>query len=210
MTARFRASLSAGLVAATGVALTLALPLAAGAAPSHNVLIASTPEANETLTELPPEFSITTNEDLLALPGSKGFALEIQDAAGAYYGDGCVEVAGPTMSAAAALGEPGDYTVLWQAVSEDGHSVSGSIPFTWAPADDVEPSTGSAAPPVCGEAATPTPTPSATASPTSEPTAEPAPASGIDLATVLWIGGILLAIAIAVAIGIAVAGRRRP
>ena len=40
----------------------------------------------------------------------------------------------------AALGEPGAYTMLWQAVSADGHSVDGEIPFTWAPTDDVEPS----------------------------------------------------------------------
>ncbi|HEX7834445.1 MAG TPA: copper resistance protein CopC, partial [Pseudolysinimonas sp.] len=111
----------------------------------------------------------------------------------------------------AALGAPGDYTMLWQAVSEDGHSVSGSIPFSWAPTDAVAPSIGSAEPPVCGQAPTPTPTPSASgtpATPTAEPTPEPSAASGIDLATVLWVGGALLAIGIAVAIAIVAAGRR--
>ncbi|MEO5922183.1 MAG: copper resistance CopC family protein [Pseudolysinimonas sp.] len=176
----------------------------------HNALIASTPEAGQTLTELPPQFSITTNEALLALPGSNGFALQIQDAAGAYFGDGCVEVVDATMSADAALGEPGAYTMLWQAVSADGHSVDGAIPFSWAPEGDVDVSASSATPPVCGQAASPSPTANATAAPaTSEPTVAPAPASGIDLATVLWIGGALLIIGIALAVAIVLAGRRR-
>lgn len=177
---------------------------------AHNVLVASTPSAGETLTELPPQFSVTTNEAMLALPGSNGFALQIQDAAGAYYGDGCVEVVDATMSADAALGAPGAYTMLWQAVSEDGHSIDGTIPFTWAPADDVEPSTSSATPPVCGQAVTPAPSASASPAPaTSEPITAPEAASGIDLSTVLWIGGVLLAVGIAVAVAIAVAARRR-
>lgn len=177
---------------------------------AHNVLVASTPESGQTLTELPERFGITTNEALLALPGSNGFALQIQDAAGAYYGDGCVEVVDATMSSASALGEPGDYTMLWQAVSADGHSVDGAIPFTWAPAGEVEASASSATPPVCGEAGTPTTSATTEPSPaTSEPVAAPDTASGIDLATVLWIGGALLAAGIAVAIAIALASRRR-
>jgi copper resistance protein C len=163
------------------------------------------------VTELPDRFSITTNEALLALPGSNGFALQIRDAAGAYYGDGCVEVVDATMSAVPALGEPGAYTMLWQAVSADGHSVAGEIPFTWAPTGDAEPSASSATPPVCGQAATPTPSASATpAPPVSEPTTAPEEASGIDLATLLWIGGVLLALGIAAAVAIVIAGRRRP
>jgi methionine-rich copper-binding protein CopC len=196
-------------IAAIIVAIAIAGPVGfATPASAHNVLVASTPASGETLTELPPQFSVTTNEAMLALPGSNGFALQIVDAAGAYYGDGCVQVVDATMSAQAALGEPGAYTMLWQAVSADGHSVDGTIPFTWAPTDDVDLSTSSATPPVCGEAAA---TPSASASPapaTGEPTAAPEPASGIDGATVLWIGGALLAVGIAVAVAIAIASRR--
>jgi methionine-rich copper-binding protein CopC len=177
---------------------------------AHNVLVASTPEAGQTLTELPEAFSITTNEALLALPGSNGFALQVRDAAGRYYGDGCVTIVDATMSAQPALGDAGAYTMLWQAVSADGHSIDGEIPFMWAPSGEVEPSASSATPPVCGEAAAPTPTATAGPPPASgEPTAAPAEASGIDTATVLWIGGALLAAGIAVAIAIVVAGRRR-
>lgn len=191
--------LTATLLAAGAVGLT------AAPASAHNVVIETTPSAGETLTELPEQFSIVTNEPLLSLEGGNGFALRIRDAAGLYYGDGCVRIVDATMSATPALGEPGDYTVLWQAVSADGHTIDGEIPFTWAGEGDA---VGVAAPPVCGAAA-----PGATA--TSPATAEPGPgpeaptASGIDLSTVLWIGGALLAVGIAVAIAIVLAGRKR-
>jgi methionine-rich copper-binding protein CopC len=198
-------------IAAIIIAIAIAGPVGfVTPAYAHNVLVASTPASGETLTDVPPQFSITTNEALLDLPGSQGFALQIRDAAGAYYGDGCVQVEGPTMSADAALGEPGAYTMLWQAVSEDGHSVDGAVPFTWAPEGDVEPSASSATPPVCGEVPTPMPSASASsAAATSEPTAAPEQASGIDLATVLWVGGAILALGIAAGIAIAIASRRK-
>ena len=199
--------------ALAAIAITAAILAPVGfatAAVAHNELVASTPAAGETLTELPDRFSITTNEDLLVVPGTQGFALQIQDAAGSYYGDGCVQVEGPTMSADAALGAPGEYTMLWQAVSEDGHSVDGAIPFTWAPSGEVEASAGSATLSVCGEAATPTPAPVATQAPaTREPSAPPATASGIDASTVLWIGGALLLAGIAIAIAIVRAPHHR-
>jgi len=194
-------SLSAALVAAT---------LLVTPASAHNVLVASTPESGETLAELPPRFSVTTNDAMLVVPGSQGFVLQIRDAAGTYYGDGCVEVADSTMSAVAAVGAPGEYTMLWQAVSSDGHSIDGEVPFTWAPEADVDADAGSPTPPVCGQAASPTPSPTASATPApAEPTAEAEPASGIDLATVLWIAGALLALGIAAAVAIAIAGRRK-
>ncbi len=201
-----RAAVGAIIVAAATIGLVgFAAPAAA-----HNVLAASTPEAGETLTELPPQFSVTTNDEMLALPGSQGFALQIRDAAGTYYGDGCVDVVGATMSATAAAGAPGEYTMLWQAVSSDGHSIDGEIPFTWAPSADVDPDPGSATPPVCGQVASPTPGVSASPAPApGEPTPDPEAASGVDLATMLWIGGALLALGIVAAVAIA-SGRRTP
>jgi methionine-rich copper-binding protein CopC len=179
-------------------------------ASAHNVLVASTPAEGETLAELPPEFSVTTNEPMLALPGSQGFVLQIRDATGDYYGDGCVEVVDATMWTTPALGAPGDYTMLWQAVSADGHSIDGEIAFTWAPEAGVDADSGSSTPPVCGQAATPTPESTESAVPApGEQTAEPAPASGIDLVTLLWIGGALLAAGIAATVAIAIAGRRK-
>ena len=159
----------------------------AAPAQAHNYLIASTPAADETLTELPAEFSVTTNEPLLSLDGSvSGFALEVRGADGLYYGDGCVSVDGATLSEAAALGPAGDYTMLWQLISTDGHTVSGEVNFSWAPADGVVPSEGTTAPAACGnEAAAPG-------------ASDPAPPrTNADLGDVLWIGGAILALLVA-------------
>jgi len=145
---RVRAAL---LVAAGAFAATPAL-LLAGPAQAHNYLVSSTPAEGATLTELPDRFDITTNEALLDLGGSTGaFALQITDDAGLYYGDGCLDVSGPAMSTGAALGAPGTYTVQWQVVSADGHSVSDEYTFDWAPSGSAEESAGSEAPPVCGD-----------------------------------------------------------
>jgi copper resistance protein C len=201
-------ALGTSLLIAGSIALALSAPLAASA---HDALIGSTPSENAKLTQLPESFSITMNEPLLVVAKGDGFALQIRDAAGAYYGDGCLVMKDATMSTAAALGEPGKYTMLWQIVSEDGHTVDGEIPFTWKPAIAVDASPSSAAPPVCGQGVDPSPSASASQPPaTTPPVAEAPTASAVDLPTVLWIGGALLAAGIAVAIAIVVAGRRKP
>ena len=151
MAERTRASRRVALLAAAALAAAPAL-LIAGPAQAHNYLVSSTPAEGDTLTELPDRFDITTNEALLDLGGSTGaFALQVTDADGLYYGDGCLDITGPSLSTAAELGAPGTYTVQWQVVSADGHSVSDEFAFEWAPAAAGEEFTGSTAPPVCGE-----------------------------------------------------------
>lgn len=156
------------IAALTGAAvLIIAAPVQA-----HSYLVASTPDEGETLTALPDEFSVTANETLLDLQaggtGSQGaFALQIRDADGGYYGDGCVTVTDATMSADAVLGESGAYTMLWQVVSADGHPVSGEIPFTWSAPDGFDAGLAHDAAPVCGEDPAALPTPNETAEPAS-------------------------------------------
>jgi methionine-rich copper-binding protein CopC len=148
-TARATAALRGAVIATlTGVAVLFA----ATPAGAHSVLADSTPEEGQTLTELPEAFSVTANEALLDLGGQGVFQLQIRDAEGAYYGDGCVEVVDATMSATPALGASGDYTMIWQVVSADGHPVSGEVHFSWDAPGDFEPSDGVAEPPVCGGA----------------------------------------------------------
>ncbi len=123
----------------------------AGPAMAHNTLVASTPEADSILTTLPPEFSITTNEDMLDTGDSvSAFVLQVVGEDGLYYGDGCVSADGPTMSTAAALGPAGKYTLAWRAVSIDSHPIAGQFSFEWDPADNTESAGGSATPPECG------------------------------------------------------------
>lgn len=199
------------------VTVILAIGIVAGfSAPAnaHNSLVSSTPEAGSTITELPEAFSITTNEDLFAGGAdSGGFALQVVGPDGLYYGDGCVETSGATMSAAPALGPAGDYTLTWQVVSVDGHPVSDQFTFTWAPTSDAEISTGSPTAPVCGEPAEPEPTES-TESPTPAPEATEAPDLAEDrtdntLSTTLWIGGIVVALAAAAIAAFLLTGRKK-
>lgn len=150
-------------VAAVGLVTLAGAVVLVTAAPAraHSVIVASTPAEGETLTELPEAFSVTANETLLDLGGQGVFQLQIRDAAGGYYGDGCVSIVDATMSAEPVLGESGDYEMLWQVVSADGHPVSGEIAFSWEAPAGFEPAASHAAVPECGvdPDATPTPAP---------------------------------------------------
>lgn len=122
----------------------------AGPASAHNYLIASTPKAGSTLTELPKAFEITTNDKLLDIGGGdSGFAFRIVGPDGKYYEDGCLHVDGPSMTTKAALGASGEYTVEWQIVSADGHTVSDEYRFAWKAPSGSTPATGTTKPPVC-------------------------------------------------------------
>lgn len=159
--------------ALTALVLALVLP-GAPAAQAHSYLVASSPAADSVVTELPAEFSVTANELLLDLAGdASGFAIQVVDAAGRYYGDGCLVVAGSTLSMGATLGEAGDYHLYWQVVSADGHPVSGDFAFGWQPGDDQPRTEGLGAPPVCGGAVDPSPT----ASPEPTKSATPTPSA---------------------------------
>lgn len=196
-----RRGLALGLAVGLAVLATLAV---AGPASAHNQIISSTPSSGQTLTELPSEFRIVTNEALLDLDGQgRGFAFEIRDAAGRFYETGCVTIADATMSTPTALGAPGAYTVIYQLVSADGHTVSGEIPFTWAPSGSVTASTGTASPATCPGSTV------AAQAPSSGTGSDGTRNSTVPLADVLWIGGVLLAVALAVAVTLVITTRRR-
>ena len=194
MTIRAIRAAALGALVVGAAVLGLAAP-----AQAHNYLVSSTPAEGSTLTELPAEFSVTTNGPLLSLDGSvNGFAMEIKGADGLYYGDGCVSVSGATLSEAAAIGPAGDYTMLWQLISTDGHTVSGEVNFSWAPAAGVEPSAGAASPANCGNEAE---GPVASGPKETRPNA--------DLGDVLWIGGAIGAVLVAALVTFLVVTRRK-
>ena len=187
--------------ALAGLALVLAAMCAAGPAQAHSYLLSSTPEEGSTLTELPSEFSVTAYDAMLDLSGDgSGFAIQVQDAAGGYYGDGCLSIVDATLSTGATLGEAGDYTLVWQFVSADGHPVSGEFGFTWAPPAGTEVSAASATPPGCGG------TPSGIT--TNPPPAEEG-RQNANLSDVLWIGGVIGVVLVAALVTLFVLGRRR-
>ncbi len=194
-----------------GPALLLVIGLAvasvagvAGPAFAHDQIVSSTPSPNETLTALPTQFAIDTNNALLDIGGSgRGFAFEIQDAGGKYYQTGCVSIVGTNLFTAARLGPPGKYTIIFQIVSGDGHTVSGEIPFTWAPSSAAAVTKGVVDPPGCDGAKGP-PKPNAAGG-----GSEASRDSQVPLADVLWIGGILLAVATAAIVTLVALTRRR-
>jgi copper resistance protein C len=192
--------------ALSALALGLASVVAvAGPASAHNQIVSSTPAPDQTLTALPARFEIQTNEALLDIGGTgRGFAFEIQDAAGKYYETGCVSIVDDSMFTAARLGAAGAYTVIYQLVSSDGHTVSGRIPFTWAPSGSAAVTRGVTAPPGCHGAAGP-------AAPSSDNGGSEAGRDAtVPLADILWIGGIIVVVALAVVITLVVVTRRRP
>lgn len=194
-----------GAVLAT-VALALAAVVTVAApASAHNRILESVPGDGSTLTELPARFSLTTDQPLLVVGGSTaGFVLDVQDAAGRHYGDGCIRVVDQTMSTAAALGKPGDYTVRWQMVSADGHTVSDQFRFTWAPSAATTPSRGFDAAQRCGRA-------TASAGESAAPSAGGAGrGASASIGDVLWIGGAVLIVLVAAGVLLVVLTRRKP
>ncbi|HRN28364.1 MAG TPA: copper resistance protein CopC [Terrimesophilobacter sp.] len=179
----------------------------ATAASAHNFVVSTTPGEGETLTSLPERFSISTNDSLLDVTGDgNAFVLDIIDSGGLYYGDGCVTVEGSTMSTDAALGTAGTYTIAYQFVSADGHSVSGEYAFEWAPADSEQLSEAWVTPPVCGEERIQIPNVAVTPEPSAEPSTDAAPSAVPDESSELNAGA---AVIVAVVLAMLLLRRRK-
>ncbi len=195
------------LTIAAGGVLTAILALgSATAAQAHNYLVSSTPAIGSTISALPQQFEVTTNENLLNLGGQgNGFFLEVKGPDGLYYGDGCVTVSGPSIRMPAALGPAGAYTVLWQVVSEDGHTTSSEFGFTWRPGAGAQTSSGSRSVPDCHG------TVSAGAGNATAPSGSPVAIKpgGSEIAVLLWVGGGVLAVVAAVAAALLVLSRNK-
>jgi hypothetical protein len=193
----------AGAVLSASVVAASVLGLAAPAS-AHNYLVASTPAVNGTLTSLPKTFEITTNDRLLDIGGTdSGFAMRIVGPDGKYYEDGCVDIEGPSMTTAAALGVSGKYTVEWQIISADGHTVSDQYGFTWRAPSGATPSKGSTKPPTCATDGTG----SSAAAASSPDDASAKPASAASDALFIGAGGLVV---VAALVAVLLLVRRRP
>lgn len=197
-------------VALGGVVLTGSV-LAGPASPAsaHNSVVSTTPAAGAVVTEQPSVFKLTTNDNLLNLDGlGAGMGMQVRGPADAasplYYGDGCATVFGPSLEMKAQLGQPGKYTVIWQVVSTDGHSISGDYAFNWQPNADQVLAEGSSTPPDCGGK-------NSSSATTQTDAATPAPvAANAALSDVLWIGGAVAAVILATVVTLLVVSRRKP
>lgn len=199
---RVRRAARGSVAAAAFVAITLSATLwVATPAMAHNYYIDSTPGINEEITTLPEKFVVTTNDNLLNLEGAVGgFFMKVTGPDGLYYGDGCVTVNGPSVSMPASLGPSGDYTLDWQVVSADGHTISDTIPFTWTPAEGNESTVqGSTTVPDCSpEAVTAPEEPAESSDAVTTPEKSMESTDDAESMNGLWIGGAVLAVAIAI------------
>lgn len=101
---------------------------------AHAYVVSSNPAANEELDQQPPSVSITFSEGI-----ESGFhAIKVLNAKGDRVDKGDTVIKDQKiMEAALKKNLPkGIYTIQWNAVSADGHSVSGMIPFSIGKADD--------------------------------------------------------------------------
>jgi methionine-rich copper-binding protein CopC len=155
------------IAAAATAALVLAFPLSASAHSSAT----PNPADGATVTALPTEFSVTASDPFFTAAGEAGFGLLVQDAAGLYYGDGCLTVGESTLSMPATLGAAGSYTMTWQFISGDSHPTNGTSTFEWAPTESTTKTAGSTDAPTCapaGETSAPTTDNEQTAAPTAD------------------------------------------
>lgn len=116
-----------GVTVAAVAILATALPASA-----HDALVHSTPQADERLTAAPENIVLTFSGELLTLGDSTtGAVVLVLDENGHDWAGDDVEVAGNTVTVGVDPGMPdAGYQVRWQVVSEDGHPISGIVPFT--------------------------------------------------------------------------------
>lgn len=151
------------------------------AAFAHDNLVDASPAAGETVTQV-DDVVLTFSGELIDF--SEASFAQVQGPDGLFYETTCSTIDRDVLSTSVALGEPGTYTVVWNAVSSDGHPISEEHEFTYAPAGDIEPGLGWDQP-ACGNedsraqpgaaAAEPTTAPSNGAEVTASP--EPAPSA---------------------------------
>lgn len=164
-TYRFRLRLAAV------AALLAPAALAASPALAHDALSSTAPARDAVVGTAPDTVSLTLTQPPTDSSSLNLSVITVTDGAGTTVSDGTVSVDGPTLTTKIAPGTAGTYTVLWRAVSSDGHPIEGKYSFTVQAAATVaapEPATSAATP--TAEAAAP---PSAT--PTTANAMPPAP-----------------------------------
>jgi copper resistance protein C len=148
------------LAAAVGLTAVAALALLpATAASAHDYLVSSDPAADSTVTAPPSTVTLTFNDRVLDLAGDGSSTLLTvtgPDAATRHFETGCATVADRDVSAPVALGAAGSYTVTYQIVSADGHTVSNSFAFAYQPPAGTTESAGTETT-ACGAATTESP-----------------------------------------------------
>ncbi|MGY3318745.1 copper resistance CopC family protein [Arthrobacter sp. TE12232] len=100
---------------------------AVGPASAHDTAESTSPASGATVATPPDKVSVTFTHNPLAL----GSEILVNDATGANWADGSVEIVDNVASQKLKSGAPaGLYTVRWRVASSDGHPIEGSFTFT--------------------------------------------------------------------------------
>jgi methionine-rich copper-binding protein CopC len=204
-----RAGIVASVTLGAGV-LALAPALSASA---HDYLVASTPKAGSTQTKPLSKVVLTFDDRVLDLSGDgSSNVVEVTDSAQKHFESGCAAVADTDVSVPVALGDSGKYTVTWQIVSADGHTVSNSIAFTYAKPADAVAATGKDSRPTCGDQNAGSAGSGSKATSGSGAAASSSDASGgsNDLGIALGVGGGIIVLALAAVTIVLVRNRQAP
>ena len=113
-------------------ALSLAVAALLGGAVSasaHSDELITSPEANSTVDAGRIPITLTFAEELLVGDESISHEVVITGEDGAIVPALCASAEGFDLSTAAAIDQPGEYTVTWRTVSADGHPTSGDFKF---------------------------------------------------------------------------------
>jgi hypothetical protein len=145
---RYRPTGLAFAAAAFVIALTIGSQ--ASAALAHGAVNESSPAEGATVTEL-DSISLTFGDPIINLGGtSTAFVIQVIGPDGRYYDAGCAELSGTVISAPVELGAAGEYLVRWQVASADGHPVSDTYTFDYAPTATAVKAEGQPQPLNCG------------------------------------------------------------
>ncbi|MEO6826062.1 MAG: copper resistance CopC family protein [Microbacteriaceae bacterium] len=207
-------SILARVISALG-ALAIATALAvvpAMSATAHDYLVDSTPAAGSVQSAPLSEISLTFNDVVLDLSGDGSSTLMQVTGPGAatnHFETGCPTAVDRTVTQPVALGGPGSYTITYQIVSADGHTVSSSLQFSYQPPAGTTEAAGTASGPNCG--ANSSAGPSAAPQPAQTPqnnSADAANDSG-NLGIVIGIGGVIVGLAVIGVVVVLVSSRKK-
>lgn len=209
--------LRASALALAATALALA---PAAAASAHDYLVGSDPAAGATVSTAIDHVSLTFNDHVYGGPSSL-VTVTGPDAGTRHYETACATTTDRVVTTPVALGGPGEYTVTYQIVSADGHTVSDSLTFRYQPPAGTTAAGGSASA-TCGatSASAAPPAPAATAGASGAPgvastqtAGTPAPlqaAPTADPALVIGIAVAIVVLALAGVLIVVLTARRRP
>jgi hypothetical protein len=113
-----------------------------------------------------------------------------------------------TMSHTLGLGEPGTYTVLYQFVSADGHTLQDSYTFVFEPSPEHVPTPGLSEPPMCGELPEDLPV-EQTAPENSVPLDSPQVLADESVSLIPTVAGVIVLIVVLIGLGVSGLRKRR-